>query len=92
MSAFQAYAGNYEFGGEAFNWRCYATVRVHAVRQQEHGPFPTAPIGRKWIWRSPMHGEPTVGWLVDDQAYEFSHILLQIQPQVVRAERMAEAV
>jgi len=39
-----------------------------------------------------MHGEPTVGWLVDDQADEFSHILLQIQPQVVRAERMAEAV
>jgi hypothetical protein len=92
MSAFQAYAGAYEFGDEAFSWRCYATIRVHAVRRQEHAPFPPAPSGRKWLWLSPMHAEPAVGWLVDDSADEFSHILLQITPQAARSERLAEAV
>jgi hypothetical protein len=81
MSAFQAYAGVYEFGGEAFNWRCYATIRVHAVRPREHGPLPKPPLGRKWVWQRPLYHEPDVGWLVDDGAEGFSHILLQIEPQ-----------
>jgi len=92
MSAFHAYAGAYEYCGQSFSWRCYATVRVHEVRRQEHSPFPTAPPGRKWLWHSPLHHEPDVGWLVDETAEEFSHILLQINPDVAASPRMAEAV
>jgi hypothetical protein len=78
MSAFQAYTGAYEYRGQSINWRCYATVRVHAVRRREHAPFPVAPPGRKWLWRSPFHDEPAVGWLVDETTPEFSHILLHV--------------
>ena len=93
MSAFQAYAGEYEYGDQSFSWRCYATARVHAVRRREHAPFPKAPSGRKWLWQSPLHHEPEVGWLVDETAEGFSHILLQIQQQQQAAvSRLAEAV
>jgi hypothetical protein len=92
MSAFQAYAGAYEFEGEAFNWRCYATARVHAVRRREHAPFPSAPPGRKWLWRSSQRLEPVVAWLVDEWADEFSHMLLQVQPNRGFGARLAQAV
>jgi hypothetical protein len=91
MSAFQAYAGAYDYAGRSFSWRCYATTRVHAVRSRDHAPFPKAPPGLKWLWQSPMHHEPEVGWLVDDCAQEFSHILLQIHPEA-GVSRLAEAV
>jgi hypothetical protein len=91
MSAFHSYAGAYEHEGETFSWRCYATTRVHAVRHREHAPFPNAPAGRKWLWQAPSRREPEVGWLVDDRAEEFSHILLQIH-QGHAADQFAVAV
>jgi hypothetical protein len=92
MSAFQAYAGAYEFEGQAFAWRCYATTRVYAVRRVEHAPAAMASPGRRWLWRSSGRHEPDVAWLVDEDAHEFSHILLQIFPQTARRERLAEAL
>jgi hypothetical protein len=88
MSAFQAYAGGYEFEGQSFGWRCYATTRVHAVRRREHAPLPPAPEGRTWRWQSSDRRQPEVAWLVDEGAEEFSHILLQIDP----SPRLAEAI
>jgi hypothetical protein len=78
MSAFHSYSGAYEHEGQTFSWRCYANSRVHAVRHREHGPFPKAPPGRKWLTQPPSRREPEVGWLVDDRAEHFSHILFQI--------------
>jgi len=89
MSAFQAYAGAYEFGGESFAWRCYATTRIHAVRRRDHGPFPAATGGRKWVWQAPLHHEPEVAWLVDEGVDEFSQILLQVQPAAAPATAAA---
>jgi hypothetical protein len=96
MSAFQAYAGAYEFRGESYRWRCYATTRVHAVRHSDHRPLPKAPPGRKWLKQSPLHHEPNVAWLVDEGVEDFSHILLQMVAEPgsapVRTERLAAAV
>lgn len=78
MSAFQAYAGAYEFQGEAFAWRCYATARVHAVRKPEHTPFPAPASGLKWVWRSSSRHEPELAWLVDHDVDDFSLILAQV--------------
>jgi hypothetical protein len=92
MSAFQAYAGAYEHDGQLVDWRCYATTRVHAVRRRDHAPLPNAPAGRKWLWQSPLRQEPEVGWLVDETAGDFSHILLQIQVRPALSGHLAEAV
>jgi hypothetical protein len=90
MSAFQAYAGAYEFAGSDYCWQCYATVRVHEVRQSGHWPFPEAPAGRKWLTAPRQNYEPAVGFLVDVTVEEFSQILLQVQPQSQPIERMPE--
>lgn len=95
MSAFQAYAGAYEFAGSSYAWRCYATARVHEVRPSEHGPFPEAPAGRKWLTTPRQNYEPAAGFLVDATVEDFSQILLQVQPQYQPAacapERRVEA-
>lgn len=96
MSAFQAYAGAYEFDGGAYAWRCYATARIHEVRRREHGPPPPPPQGRKWVAparQSLASGDkaPDVSCLVDETVDEFSQILLQVQPQLRAALRDAEA-
>jgi len=79
MSAFQAYAGAYEFDGGAFSWRCYATARVYEVRQRGHAPLPRAPHGRKWVAPVQQAYEQAVECLVDDTVEEFSQILLQVE-------------
>lgn len=79
MSAFQAYAGAYEFEGGAFAWRCYATARIHEIRRREHGPPPPPPQGRKWVSPACQGFEQDVSCLVDETVEEFSQILLQIQ-------------
>jgi hypothetical protein len=79
MSAFQAYAGAYDFDGGSYSWRCYATARVYAIRKSEHTPFPTAPEGLKWV--TPARQEQQVDCLVEDGVGEFSQILLQVQAQ-----------
>ncbi|CAN7398554.1 hypothetical protein LJR219_002476 [Phenylobacterium sp. LjRoot219] len=95
MSAFQAYAGAYEFDGGAYAWRCYATARIHEIRRREHGPPPPPPTGRKWV--APARQGPDcsngqdVSCLVDEAVDEFSQILLQVQPQARAARRDAEA-
>lgn len=90
MSAFQSYAGAYEFRGGRFTWRCYATTRVYGVRSADHGPLPKAPEGKKWIRLSPhQHGAAEVGWLVDETVVEFSQILLQVQPDALTSLRVA---
>jgi hypothetical protein len=81
MSAFQPYAGAYEFDGGEFAWRCYATARVYEVRLGEHAPFPSAPRGRKWVLPERQHKEPDVVCLVDESVGEFSRILLQVEPR-----------
>lgn len=85
MSAFQAYAGAYEFEGGAYAWRCYATARIHEVRRREHGPLPRPPHGRKWVSAADLsparHAAPEVSCLVDETVEEFSQILLQVQPE-----------
>ncbi len=82
MSAFQAYAGAYEFGGASYNWRCYATARVYDARKQEHGPFPPAPQGRKWIAVSDGRAtDLALSWLIDEDTADFSQILVQVEPE-----------
>lgn len=91
MSAFQAYAGDYECDGAAFSWRCYATARVYEIRRADQAPFPRAPKGRKWISPERQDYEQQVGCLVDDDVTDFSQILLQVQaasPSVARAVRL----
>jgi len=78
MSAFQSYAGAYEFDGGDFAWRCYATARVYEVRRSEHAPFPHAPVGRKWVLAERQHGGADVACLVDEAIGEFSQILMQV--------------
>lgn len=88
MSAFQSYAGAYEFRGGRFTWRCYATARVYGVRRAEHAPLPFAPDGKKWVRQPPHHHAPDVAWLVDATVEEFSQILLQVEPDAgTRAAR-----
>ncbi len=91
MSAFQAYAGDYEFAGDAFNWRCYATARVYEIRRVDHAPFPKAPRGRKWISPAQQDYEQPVGCLVDESVNDFSQILLQVQATGKTAARTARA-
>lgn len=81
MSAFQAYAGAYEFAGRFYGWRCYATARVYEVRQKRHAPLPSAPRGRKWVGPSREACEADVACLVDETVEEFSQILLQVAPE-----------
>lgn len=81
MSAFQPYAGSYEAGGVAYNWRCYATTRVHEVRSFEAQNVPRAPGGKRWIVKSRREGEPKLAWLVDETIVDFSHMLLQVDGQ-----------
>jgi hypothetical protein len=81
MSAFQAYAGAYESGGTFFNWRCYATARVHEVRTFDHGSLPDAPNGKRWVRKSRREGEPELAWLIDEATSDFSQILLQVEAQ-----------
>ena len=81
MSAFQAYGGSYEFDGRDFGWRCYATAPVYEVRMSDHAPLPPAPKGRKWIRRSRHKGDAEFGWLIDRETVDFSHILLQVEPE-----------
>lgn len=90
MSAFQAYAGAYEFDGGAFGWRCYATARVYEIRSGEHAPFPKPPQGRKWVAPPRQDYEPDVSCLVDEAVEEFSQILLQVQPHPEAAARPAQ--
>jgi hypothetical protein len=90
MSAFQAYAGAYEFDGGAYAWRCYATARIHEVRRREHGPPPAPPKGRKWVSPARQSFEQDVSCLVDETVEEFSQILLQVQPQARAPRRDAE--
>jgi hypothetical protein len=86
MSAFQAYSGAYEFAGNSYGWRCYATARVYEVRQKRHAPLPSAPHGRKWVAPPREAYEADVTCLVDATVEEFSQILLQVE-----AEGRAEA-
>jgi hypothetical protein len=79
MSAFQPYAGEYEYGGGTVRWRCYATAPVHGVRPAEHRPFPSAPQGQKWLNPAEGRRQPAVACLVDETVTEFSQILLQIE-------------
>lgn len=79
MSAFQSYAGAYEFDGCDFAWRCYATTRVYEVRRSEHTPFPSALSGRKWVLSERTRLAPDVVCLVDETVDEFSQILLQVE-------------
>lgn len=79
MSAFQAYAGGYEFEGVPYAWRCYATVRVHAIRSLDHGPFPRPPEGLKWTAPVQQQHERQVACLLDEGVVDFSLILLQVQ-------------
>ena len=87
MSAFQPYAGAYEFGGETFSWRCYATARVYEIRPLAHAPLPAAPTGRKWI--EPLHKgrQLPACCLVDEAVAEFSQILMQVNPRPDTAKR-----
>lgn len=81
MSAFQAYAGGYESSGIFYNWRCYATARVHEVRTFDGGSLPEAPKGKRWVLKSRREGEAELAWLMDEATVDFSHILLQVDPQ-----------
>jgi hypothetical protein len=81
MPAFQAYAGDYEFDGKRFSWRCYATTRLYEIRSADHAPFPQAPQGRKWMSPVQQDYERTVGCLVDEAVEDFSQILLQVSPK-----------
>jgi hypothetical protein len=87
MSAFQAYAGAYEHQGASYSWRCYATARVYEIRHSDHGPFPKAPNGRKWIAPEQRTYDQLVGCLVDEGVEEFSQILLQVDPRPQPAAR-----
>jgi len=80
MSAFQPYAGVYEFHGQSFNWRCYATSRLHEVRRKDHEPLPPPPAGRKWIAPADASHDPGIVLLVDEDVSDISQILLQIGP------------
>lgn len=90
MSAFQAFAGAYEFAGKSYSWQCYATVRIHEIRQFGHAPFPSTPTGRKWLAAPRQPYEPDVRFLVDMSVEEFSQILLQVQPHSPPAARPPE--
>ena len=85
MSAFQAYSGAYEFAGNSYGWRCYATARVYEVRQKRHAPLPSPPHGRKWVASPREAYEADVACLIDASVEEFSQILLQVE-----ADRLAE--
>src|ERR1700761_5989433 len=92
MSAFQSYAGAYEFRGGRFIWRCYATARVYGVRRADHAPFPQPAEGKTWLQqpRAPHHSIE-VAWLVDQGVEDFSQILLQVEPDApTHAARRAE--
>lgn len=93
MSAFQSYAGAYEFDGGDFAWSCYATARVYEVRHSEHAPFPSAPHGCKWVLPEKTRHAPDVVCLVDEAVEEFSQILLQVvaQPRICSQPRQAMA-
>jgi hypothetical protein len=90
MSAFQPYAGAYEFDGGAYGWRCYATARVYEIRSGAHAPFPRPPQGRKWVAAPRKTYEPDAVCLVDEAVEEFSQILLQVQPDLQPAVRAAQ--
>ena len=89
MSAFQAYAGAYEYDGASFGWRCYATARVYAIRHSAHAPFPAPPQGRKWIFPAQQDYKQVVGCMVDEAVEDFSQILLQVTPPPQAASRPA---
>jgi hypothetical protein len=91
MSAFQAYGGSYDYDGRSFTWRCYATARVYEVRMSDHAPLPPAPRGKKWVSRARHNGDADFGWLIDTGTDEFSHILLQVEPQRRTEGRRREA-
>ena len=93
MSAFQSYAGAYEFDGGDFAWRCYSTTPVYEVRRSEHAPFPSAPNGRKWVLPDQSRHSPDVACLIDAAVEEFSQILLQVEatPRVIAQPRQAMA-
>lgn len=93
MSAFQSYAGAYEFDGGDFAWRCYSTARVYEVRRSEHAPFPCPPTGRKWVLPERSRHAPDVVCLVDEAVEEFSQILLQVEatPRIGQQARQAMA-
>lgn len=91
MSAFLAYGGVYEFDGRQYRWRCYATVRVHALRKREHEPHPQPARGLKWItFRGRRPDDPELSGLVDESAGEFSQMLAQVEPQASLADRLVE--
>ena len=79
MSAFQSYAGAYDFDGGEFAWRCYSTARVYEVRLGDHAPLPNAPAGQKWVLAERTRNAPDVVCLVDETVSEFSQILLQVE-------------
>ena len=79
MAAFSPYAGEYEWAGTRFNWRCYATAPVYGLRLDDHASTQTAPDGRRWVtleMRSPR--DPRIQILLDETVYDFSQILTQI--------------
>lgn len=84
MSSFQPYRGEYEHAGGTVRWRCYATARLFGVLPAQHGPFPSAPEGMKWLTVETHGTGPEVGCLVERGVAEVTPILLQID--VVRAE------
>lgn len=90
MAAYQPYAGEYEYDGVVYRWRCYATAPIHQVRSRGHRPWPSAPPGRKWVYQTRHSHGPDVAWLVDQTLDDFSHILLQVVPQ--RLPRPHEAL
>jgi hypothetical protein len=78
VSAFQSYAGAYEFCGKEVRWRCYANARLHGLRRADHAPLPAAPNGKKWLSLARDRVDPDVKVLVDQDVEEISQILLRI--------------
>jgi hypothetical protein len=78
MAAFSPYSGAYVRDGREFNWRCYATTRVHDMRLVEHRSFDPVP-GCRWVEMETRHPrDPKVACLVDGGVGEFSQILTQV--------------
>jgi len=86
MSAFQPYAGEYDYGGGTVRWRCYATAPVHGVLPAENRPLPSPPQGQKWL--NPAEGPRRAPFacLVDETVTEFSQILLQMEAHGLASE------
>jgi hypothetical protein len=94
MSAFSAYDGAYEFNGDQYSWRCYATARVHELRKGDHAPFPKPPAGKKWITvRGRRQSDQTLTLLLDESITDFSQMLVQIEPRTfARSERSERTI